>query len=208
MQDIVVWCADIGSIKNKRFGWCRGTILENKLEVITGTEIQDFADGIAKDISDGYKVALGFECPLFIPISENPIELTSARQGEKDRAWSASAGGTVLATGLTETAWILGRIKELVEVEINVTFDWNDFINKSLNLFIWEAFVSKSSKATTHSGDAEVAVKTFVEEYPDIVQANAVTAENPYNLVAAALLRTGITDRISMLSEACVVIKA
>ena len=85
MSDIIIWCADIGSIKNKRFGWCRGTIIEDKLEVITGTEIQDFAEGIAKDISNGYKVALGFECPLFLPIPEDPLYLTSARKGEGDR---------------------------------------------------------------------------------------------------------------------------
>lgn len=207
MKDVVIWCADIGSIKKKNFGWCRGRI-GNKDDFLLGSSIQDFADGIAKDISNGYKVALGFECPLFLPIPEDPLHLTSARKGEGDRSWSAGAGCGALATGLTETAWILDRVKELSEVDIKGTFDWNEFINKSLNLFIWEAFVSKESKAQTHSGDAEVAVKTFIKEYPDVVQANAVTAENPYNLVAAALLRTGISDNLSILSESCIVIKA
>lgn len=206
MQDVVIWCADIGSIKNKKFGWCRGTI-GVKDDFIMGSSIQDFAGGIAKDISNGYKVALGFECPLFVPLPDDPVNLTSARRGEGDRAWSASAGCGALATGLTETAWILDRVKKLVEVEIKVTFDWNEFINKSLNLFIWEAFVSKSSKSPTHTGDAEVAVKTFINKYPDIVQANAVTTENPYNLVAAALLRIGLSDDIGMLSERCIVLK-
>lgn len=54
----------------------------------------------------------------------------------------------------------------------------------------------------------EVAVKTFINEYPYIVQANALTAENPYNLVAAALLRIGISKDVSMLSQPCIVIKA
>lgn len=207
MKDVVIWCADIGSIKKKNFGWCRGRI-GNKDDFLLGSSIQDFADGIAKDISNGYKVALGFECPLFVPITKNPLNLTNARIGEGDRPWSAGAGCGALATGLTETAWILVRIKELAEVDIKVTFDWNEFINKYLNLFIWEAFVSKESKAQTHSGDAEVAVKTFIKEYPDVVQANSVTAENPYNLVAAALLRTGISDDLSLLSESCIVIKA
>lgn len=207
MKNIIVYCADIGSIKKKNFGWCRGTI-GVKDDFIMGSSIEDFAEGIAKDISNGYKVALGFECPLFIPISDNPLELTSARNGESDRAWSASAGGTVLATGLTETAWILCRVKELAEAEIKVTFNWNEFIYKSLNILIWEAFVSKSSKSPTHSGDAEVAVKAFINDYPDIVQANAVTTENPYNLVAAALLRIGISNDLSLLSEPCIVIKA
>ncbi|MTK13319.1 MAG: hypothetical protein F8N39_14910 [Clostridiaceae bacterium] len=207
MNDLVIWCADIGSVKNKKFGWCRGTT-GVKDDFIMGSSIQDFAGGIAKDLSNGYKVALGFECPLFVPLSDDPVKLTSARKGEGDRAWSASAGGTVLATGLTETAWILSRVKELAELEIKVTIDWNEFINKSLNLFIWEAFVSKSSKSSTHSGDAEVAVKAFINDYPDIVQANAVTTENPYNLVAAALLRVGLSKDIDILSHPCIVIKA
>ncbi|WPC42820.1 hypothetical protein [Clostridium sp. JS66] len=107
-----------------------------------------------------------------------------------------------------ETAWILGRVKKLVKTEISVTFDWDEFIKKPLNLFIWEAFVSKSSKSTTHSGDAEVAVKTFINKYPNIIQANAVTAENPYNLIAATLLRVGISDDVEMLRKSCIVIKA
>jgi hypothetical protein len=48
----------------------------------------------------------------------------------------------------------------------------------------------------------------MINEYPHIVQANAVTAENPYNLVAAALLRAGISEDVGMLSQPCIVIKA
>lgn len=207
MSDLIIWCADIGSIKKKNFGWCRAELGEaNRFSI--GTSIEEFAIGIAKDLSSGYKVALGFECPLFLPIPEDPLYLTSARKGEGDRPWSAGAGCGALATGLTETTWIFSRIEELVKKEIKVTFSWNGFINENFNLFIWEAFVSKGSKSTTHIGDAEVAIKTFINEYPHIVQDNAVTAENPYNLVAAALLRTGISKDVGMLSEACIVIKA
>lgn len=207
MSDLVIWCADIGSVKKKNFGWCRAELSKDNNFSI-GTSIEDFADGIAKDLSKGYKVALGFECPLFLPIPDDPLFLTSARKGEKDRAWSAGAGCGALATGLTETTWILSRIKEVAKAEIMVTFSWEEFMGGNFNLFIWEAFVSKDSKSTTHTGDAEVAVKTFINEYPHIVQANAVTAENPYNLVAAALLRAGISDDVGMLSESCIVIKA
>ena len=191
----------------KNFGWCRAELGEKDIYSI-GISIEDFAKGIAEDLSDGYKVALGFECPLFVPISNNPLFLTSARNGEGDRPWSAGAVCGALATGITETVWILSRVKELLKKEIKATFSWGEFIDKNYNLFIWEAFVSKESKATTHSGDAEVAVKTFISQYPDIVQANAVTAENPYNLGAAALLRAGVSDDVGMLSEMCIVIKS
>ncbi|ERI95245.1 hypothetical protein HMPREF1982_00386 [Clostridiales bacterium oral taxon 876 str. F0540] len=206
MQSIIVWCADIGSIKNRRFGWCRAVLGSNK-SGSCGISIEDFATGIAEDLSNGYRVALGFECPLFVPVPDNPLYLTSEREGEGDRAWSTGAGCGALATGLTECVWILNMVKELVKIDIKVTFDWDEFINKPLNIFIWEAFVSKSSKSLTHHGDAEIAVKSFISKYPNIVQANAIKVDNPYNLVAAALLRADISDNINLLSQACLVIK-
>lgn len=36
-MNIVVWCADIGSVKNKRFGWCRG----DKDDFVGGTGINE-----------------------------------------------------------------------------------------------------------------------------------------------------------------------
>lgn len=206
MENVAVWCADIGSIKNKKFGWCRAE-LGIKETITCGNSIEEFATGITNDLSNGRKVALGFECPLFVPVSTNPLNLTSARVGEGDRPWSAGAGCGALTTGLTETAWIFSRIRELAGVEIRGTFSWEDFITNAFNLFIWEAFVSKDSKSTTHTGDAEVAVKAFTKRYSNIVQANAVTAENPFNLVAAALLRAGLSDDINFLSQPCIVIK-
>ena len=74
-------------------------------------------------------------------------------------------------------------------------------------MFIWEAFVSKQAKGLSHSGDAKIAVEAFMKRYPKIQEANAVTVDSPHNLVAAALLRTGLSVDISLLSESCTVIK-
>lgn len=99
MKHPIVWVADVGSIKMNKFGWCRATYDRT---LIQGTDITDFADGIANDLSSGNRVALGFECPLFVPIPDNPIRLTKARAGEGNRSWSAGAGSGALSTGLTE----------------------------------------------------------------------------------------------------------
>lgn len=207
MNNLVVWCADIGSVKNKKFGWCRGIEDKERSDFKEGTDIIEFCLGIAKDLSNGKKVAIGFECPLFVPVSDNPFALTNARQGENDRAWSAGAGCGALATGLTECVFILQEIRKATHEQIKPTFNWDDFRKGESNLLIWEAFISKSSKVLTHSGDAKVAIEAFMRYYPNLAEANAVTAVNPYNLVAAALLRTGITNDIGMLSESCIVIK-
>lgn len=167
----------------------------------------EFCTGISKDLTYDKKVAIGFECPLFVPISDNPALLTSARQGEGNRAWSAGAGSGALATRLTETVWIFSMIKNMTKLTIKATFNWQRFIDYNFNLFIWEAFVTKDSKAKTHHRDAKIAVEKFLNEYPNIEQANDVTTEKPYNLAGASLLRVGLTNHIGLLSRPCVVIK-
>jgi hypothetical protein len=108
---LVIHCADIGSVKNGNFGWARLAIDEPSSVCTTGRDIEQFAEGIAADINAGVRVALGFECPLFLPFPNDPEDLTSARPGEGDRAWSAGAGAGVLATGLTETVRILDQVR-------------------------------------------------------------------------------------------------
>jgi len=202
-MDIIVWCADIGSVKGKKFGWCRS----DGKSFVEGTDIVEFCRGIAKDLSAGIKVALGLECPLFVPVSENPLLLTSSRYGEGDRAWSARAGCGALCTGLTESVFILNEVYKQTSLPIQPTFKWNDFLDGQMNLFLWEAFVSKEAKGISHSGDAKIAVQSFMRHYPKILEANAVTVESAYNLVAGAMLRTGLSQDIKLLSEPCIVIK-
>ena len=204
MKEIIIYCADIGSIKNNNFGWCRG--YNSKFD--EGTDIIEFSSRISKDLSEGKMVALGFECPLFVPISKNPLFLTAARQGEGDRAWSAGAGCGALSTGLTESVFILNEIKKHSTQKVTPTFNWNYFINDNANLFIWEAFITKEAKVTSHSGDAKVTVMSFEKSLPNIEEANSILVDNSYNLVAAAILRVGLSENINLLCETCIVIKS
>jgi hypothetical protein len=89
----VIYCADVGSIPNGRFGWARSAADETKIERHCGTEIVEVLDGLAEDLTAGQAVALGFECPLFVPVPEQPLRLGMARPGETNRPWSAGAGG-------------------------------------------------------------------------------------------------------------------
>jgi hypothetical protein len=208
MVDLIVWVADVGSVSQGNFGWCRAVSQQQSVDVTGGTDILGFAKGIAKDLSAGKKIALGFECPLFVPVTDDPQLLTKARPGEANRSWSAAAGLRVLAVGLTECVWVFVKIYQLAQVPVQPTVDWTLFISQEANLFIWEAFVSKESKGTSHEHDAEIAARTFWSKYPKIIEANAVTAQNPYSLVGSALLRAGLTTDLSMLSRPCIVIKS
>jgi|GEM_PF-2881994 len=102
MQNLVVVCADVGSVAKGNFGWW-----SNREE--SGTRPLTLAHHVATMLNSGFPVALGLECPLFVPLVEDECMLTSARPGERTRAWSAGAGCGALATGIVQTAWLPQR---------------------------------------------------------------------------------------------------
>jgi hypothetical protein len=208
-MSLVIYCADIGSVKRRKFGWARLAADEPSAICTRGCGIRAFADFISTDLSAGAGVAAGFECPLFIPLPEDPMELTSARPGDGDRAWSAAAGATSLATGLSETLWILDRAKRRTTGSPVVSADWQRFREADAGLFIWEAFVTKAAKSDTHPGDAETAVLSFRDSLPDPEQANAVMCESRVrSLYGAALLQSGWVQNLAWLRQPCVVMRA
>ena len=106
----------------------------------------------------------------------------------------------------------MSRSHRSVLVTVQPTYDWTSFASQGANLLIWEAFVSGTSETGgtgLHIEDATVAARAFWASYRgEEAQASNVTAQNPYSLVGAALLRAGLSDELSFLREPCVVIKA
>lgn len=204
LNDLAVWAVDVGSVKKNNLGWCR----IRGDERATGHDIRQLARGIAADLANALPVALGFECPLFVPVPDDPVQLTSARPGEGSRPWSAGAGSGALATGLTECVWILEQARRLSSATITPTLVWSQFLAGQANLFLWEAFVTGLAKGLSHHGDAEIAAMSFCNEVPFVAEAGSVTAENPYSLIGAAMLRSGLTTDVNVLFTQCVVIKS
>jgi hypothetical protein len=86
--ELSIYCADVGSVPNGRFGWARNDPDETKIERHRGgTEIIDLVGAVA----EGQAVAFGFECPLFVPVPEAALRLGTARPGEGNRSWSAGS---------------------------------------------------------------------------------------------------------------------
>jgi len=48
------------------------------------------ADAVTDDLDAGLPVALGFECPLFVPVPDEAELLGSAREGDGNRPWCVS----------------------------------------------------------------------------------------------------------------------
>lgn len=194
-------CADIGSVAGGNFGWWTS-------DGTSGREPSTLAASISAELNRNRMVALGFECPLFVPLAEDESQLTRARPGEGGRAWSAGAGCGALATGLVQVAWVLRAIQSALTSPRMAHLDWEAFTNAQSGLFLWEAFVSGAGKSSTHVADAQAAGEAFIQALPNPVTANAVTCSTPvYSLVGAAMLRTGWSNTPEVLALPCIVIK-
>ena len=204
MDNLALFCADVGSIKQGNFGWAAklpGDIY------LSGTDIDEFAREIADQLQQKNKVALGYECPLFVPVRNDPVSVNSSRNGEGSRSWSAGAGTGALATGLVEVIYVFNQLTALLETKPPITFDWSTF-EQTASIFLWEAFVTSTSKGKDHADDAKIAISKFIAALPMPFAINAIQESDVFSLIGGAALRTGWSDDIAVLQQPCLVIKA
>jgi hypothetical protein len=109
MGVVLVVAVDVGSIRHHRFAWSAQAVGAEG-GTADGRDPDTLVCHIETALLAGERVALGFESPLVVPVPEASCELGAARVGEPGRAWSASAGASVLATGLVQLAWTLRRL--------------------------------------------------------------------------------------------------
>ena len=199
-KGLAIVCADVGSVSRNNFGWFSTAGEE-------GTLPSELVGHVSTLLNEKRPVALGFECPLFVPLRADERTLTAAREGEGKRAWSASAGACAMATGISQLVWILEHIRTRA-LSANSFLEWAPFDQSGMGLFLWEAFVSGSDKTGDHVGDAKRACTTFKSLMPDIEAANFIKPSTAvHSLAGAALLRTGWSGDLSLLSKPPVVIK-
>ncbi|MBE7467272.1 MAG: hypothetical protein HS116_27675 [Planctomycetes bacterium] len=216
--EISVFCADIGRIDPKesrnRFGWAgrrAGVVDETPPR---GHYPAELAEAVVAELGKGSKVALGFECPTFVPVDTDHFMLTKARKGEGNRPWSAGAGAASLAAGLSEIAWTLQRIKELMLLKNwrapEIYLDPQEFHEAAKGLLLWEAFVTNKPAPTDHADDATAAVNAFCAAWPGLAQADVFAAEDRtvFSVTGAAILHAGFTDDVGLLWKKCVGIRA
>ncbi|SRR5258708_9513302 len=160
-------------------------------------------------------VALGFEAPQFVPIRHNPATLTAGREGEfgpglPTRPFSAGAGAAVLVTSLVVVPYVLKCLREKLP-HASATFDWRHPLTKPGELLLFEAFVTDQRKTATtrHFEDARLAIADFRRGMvsPERLK-SSVTSDECMNLIGAALLRTGWSCDVALLSSPCLVIRS
>lgn len=201
-----VYCVDVGSIGAGRFGW--GGLKDG--EEFGGFEIDALVKEVIRDLVDGRKVALGFECPLFIPLSEEASMLTKARAGEGNRPWSAGAGVASLVTGLVQSTWILRKISSQTSKLPSAFLEWEQFLSADGNaVFLWEAMVTGTAKGESHIEDALIAVRSLKALASRGRLGNSVFVQGDViSLIGLALLRAGWNLPQSVLSSPCIVIRS
>jgi hypothetical protein len=202
IEDLAVVCADVGSVARGNFGWWSSAGESGSLP-------SSLASHVAALLNARSPVALGFECPLFVPLLEDEACLTNARPGEGSRPWSAGAGSGALATGLVQVAWVLQAVRARLERPESAFLAWPPFVAAGAGIFLWEAFVSGAHKRASHVADAQVGASAFIEALPDPRSSNAVVCQSPvHSLAGAALLRCGWSCTLAVLAEPCLVLRA
>ena len=175
--------------------------------MISGSDIEHLAQNVVAQIREKCKVAIGFECPLFVPVRKDPQDVNAARSGESNRSWSAGAGTGDLATGLVELLWVMNKVNEGLGHPPEIAVRWNDFLGSDA-VFIWEPFVTSTAKGNDHRHDARIAITHFLRSLPVPWSKNAIQESNVLSLLGAAALRAGWTKNVDILSEPCLVRKA
>jgi hypothetical protein len=75
------------------------------------------------------------------------------------------------------------------------------------HFLLWEAFISENGKGHSHIEDSTISATKFSRRLRHKILKSDVTVANAYSLVGAALLSSGITTDICVLSEPCIVVK-
>jgi hypothetical protein len=198
-ESLHVAVVDIGNLKN--LGW----VVEGPAISNSGTDINQCIEALGSAMKTG-PLALGFEAPMFVPYGKEATNLDDARDGDGDRAFSASAGACVLTKALVIVPYILERLRCRAKAA-RPTFKWRGQLSDR-DLLLFEAFVTHMGRSVGHVECARLAVKQFLKESGkgDSFE-SAVKESCTMNLLGAILLRMRWTDDLTMLSEPCLVVR-
>lgn len=209
----VIACLDIGSPKKGNVGWAA---VDGSTHA-TGGDLRAFVAALADILQAGRTVAVGFECPLYVPKRADPLAMTDGRVGEEGLNWCGGPGASVLATGLAQVNWCLGQIAKRAPSAKGTT-RWHDLAHGRANLYCWEAFITSKAgveiplqdvaDVPRHQQDAlcgalgfEQALAWHGEPVSELQDDAALS------LIGLHLLETGLATDLGLLSEPCTVLK-
>jgi hypothetical protein len=198
-----VVAVDIGAVgPPSKFAWARFNAPDREAAA-AGDNPQSAVSELAADLANGEQAVLVLEAPMSVPVPTGHGAawrmLGKARSGEGNRPWSAGAGGTVLATGLAQGAWMLGQLAEALP-SLAATTQPSTWQRRAAPLLLGEAFVSAAGKplplpAGQHAADAAAAGRAVVELLDDaqpLTSSVYCSPQGSFNLLAAMGLWAGL----------------
>lgn len=210
----VVACIDVGSPKAGGVGWA---VMDGE-RIQTGNLLPELILTLSTFLREHRRIALGFECPLYVPVGRPVLAMTQCRVGEK-LTWCVGAGATVLAIGLAQVHWVLSGLQKRADSKLKGTSRWDSWANGDCSLLLWEAYITQSEgfaapahvlqSSSPHERDAAAGAWAFQAR---MAQTSPMVSdfgeEEVLSLLGLQLLNTGLSDDLALLSDRCLVIKA
>jgi hypothetical protein len=179
-------------------GWAGRRHDDDRPDASSGASSAELFDAVFHALHDGEQVALGFDCPLTLPVS--PDQDTAAAQADAD-ALVRQADPAATRPGITELGHVLG--------ELGTWRPWTTVSTllsrwkANTSILVWEAVPAEGSGPVTASAAADSffrQLQTAAEPGPEAAAGTVV------NLAAATARRAGLFVDASELGRPAVTI--
>ena len=134
------------------------------------------------------------------------MDLLKGRNGDGSRPWSAGAGATVTTIGLAIVTYTLAQLRPRLG-QVRAMVDWRSPPTEPGDVLFFEAFVSQGAKGGDHTEDARLAAEAARALIGTIPADSAIDEAEVFSTLGAALLRTGWSVDLGLLSTPCLVVK-
>jgi hypothetical protein len=212
-----VIAVDVGSVRApSKFAWAAFDAPDRDV-MVDGTDPETAVSALAHGLLAGTQAALLLEARMAVPVPGGQGDawrsLGNARDGERNRPWSAGAGAGALATGLAQGTWMLRQVASMVP-ELKATTQPRSWRREGAQLLLAEAFITADGKpeplpAGQHAADAAAAGLALVKllDSPEaLTSAVSCSPQESFNLlVAMALWAELLIDPDELHSEVLVV---
>jgi hypothetical protein len=209
----MIYALDSGPVRTRsdgtpHFTWAK-VDPRNPNDVSGSEDMNLLVKSVVIDMKAGNSIALGFHTPLFVAIPQNADRLSEGRVGESGGMSGKAPGLTSAILGINQAAWVLRYIREHHSAGVYFTIDWMQWPPEPRRqmIFCWEALVTGHVHSDAHVRDAATACTAFLASEKRLNQVNAVTAELPLSLIAAAALWSGWETDVRALAKPALVIK-
>jgi hypothetical protein len=202
-----VFAVDVGGLAN--VGWAR---FASNQPPEGSRSFDDLVERMAKDVANGWSLALGFEAPCFLPIPENSTFLNRARPGEGNHPWCAGAGAVTTAIGVQQSAWVVRALASGTKATHDITTDWHSWPPAERSrpiVLLWEAFVSGAAHSPSNNPieDAATAAHAFLENEHRLAEIHAVSCDPRLSLLGTVALWSGWSTDIALLRSEPLVVR-